>query len=265
MKICTMTHQTFVVLGLIAASIFSLANPGAATPLAAVQEMQNLKIEGHYYTTAISSSYSTVSVKDPLKARYLVLVLSATFTKNEGKIFGRDFSVRYFHRDGNEDRSGNDAIVISDTTQPEKVFDLGEFQTRTYSAIKPKSGKNRFALAFAVEPDVEDIELYRLGVAVPLPYHIGTDRLYSIFLSTNSDKKALVRAKAVIQQGGYNVLNASEDLNKEVTGITIHYSEQAESQAREISQRLMTELGKTPKIEKMALVVASDIVVWLGK
>ncbi|TET29975.1 hypothetical protein E3J68_01145 [Candidatus Aerophobetes bacterium] len=266
MKTYTMTRRAkFIVLGLIAACLLISTNPVTATTPVTVKEIQNVKIEGHFFTTTISNSQRTIYAKDASEGRYLVLVLSATLQKGEGKIFAPDFTLRYFHDDESEDRSRCVALTVSKTTAPEKLFDLDEFVIGDFCWIKVNSGQNRFALACYIEPDVKIIDLYQLGIAEPLTYHIGTDRLYSVYICTNIDTKTLLRAKEVIQKGNYNVIDVSETLIKEETGITIHYREQAESQAREISQRLMTEFGKAPTLQKMRLISDVDIVIWLGK
>jgi hypothetical protein len=145
------------------------------------------------------------------------------------------------------------------------LFNLQEFAIGNFSWLKVKSGQSRFALAFYIEPDVEVVDLYRLGVAEPLTYRIGTDRLDSVYITTNIDAQTLLQAREVIEKGGYNVVNTSELLSEEEKGITIHYREQAESQAREISQRLMIEFGQTPTLQKMSLITDVDIVIWLGE
>jgi len=89
--------------------------------------------------------------------------------------------------------------------------------------------------------------------------------LYSISVFTNKDFNTLSEAVEVIEAGGYQVVASSETLNKEITGTTILYMDVAESQAREISQRLMTKLGVVPTVKKMDVISEDDIVVWLGK
>jgi len=266
MKTYTMTQKaSFIVLGVVAAVFLISAGPATAAAPPTVKEIQNLKIEGHFFTTAISSSERTISTTDASKSRYLVLVLSATLEKGEGKLYAPDFALRYFHDDGNEDRSRCGAMMISETTAPEKVFDMGEFAVGEFSWIKLHSGQNRFALAFIIEPDTGVVDLYRLGIAEPLTYNIGKDRLYSVYIATNIAAKPLLRAKEIMQKNGYQVVYATETLDQEQTGLTIHYREQSENQAREISKRLGKKFGKDPTLQKMELISAEDIVIWLGK
>ena len=127
------------------------------------------------------------------------------------------------------------------------------------------SSKTYFSLAFLIAPDVETIELYRLGTAELLTYRIDANRLYSVRIYTNSDPKALSEIKKILQKGNYNVVDASESLAGEIKGVIIHYRKQAESQAREISQRLMMKFKVIPTLEQMALISDVDIVIWVGE
>lgn len=253
------------VLEMLGAGFLILTHPAAATTAPTVSELKNVQIEGHYFTTAITSRTRRASAKDASNARYVVLVLSGTLDKGEGKIFGTDFTLRNFENDGSESRSKCSAIARSKTPTPRGIFDLNPFLVGQLSWIKVHSGQNRIALASMVGSDVETIDLYLLGVSEPLTYRIGTDRPYSVFITTNLDKKTLLEAKKVVEKGGYQVTDVSEGLAKKETGITIHYSAQAENQAREISQRLMIAFGKAPSLQKMKLVTDVDIVIWLGK
>ncbi len=267
MKACAMTQRIrFVLLGLIATGFLISTNPAtAASTTPAVKEIKNLKVEGHFFTTAISNSNQQDSVIDGSKSRYLILVVTATSEKEDGILFATDFTLRYFHGNEDEDRSRCTAMAISETTAPEKMFYIDEFAMGDLSWIKLHSGLNRFALAFVIQPDVESIDLYRLGMAEPLNYRVGKERLYSVFIITNIDSKTLSKAKEIVQKGGYQVTNASENLDKEQTGMTIHYREQSESQANEISKLLKKMYGKNPTLKEMKLISSEDIVIWLGK
>ncbi len=265
MKTYNMTRRTKYLLGVIATGFLLSIHPVTAAQSPTVKGLQNVKIEGHFFTTSISGTQERIYTKEPSKFRYLVLVLSATLEKGEGRIFAHDFTLRYFHKDEREDRGGCRGMAMSKETAPERIFDLGIYALGEYSQIKLHSGQNRFALSFFIGSDVEIIDLYLLGMAEPLTYRIGTDRLYSVFITTNTDTKTLLQAKEIIQKGNYKIIDASENLTKEETGITIHYCEQAENQAREISQRLMIELGKATVLKKMELITDVDVVVWLGK
>ncbi|MFQ5901562.1 MAG: LytR C-terminal domain-containing protein [Thermodesulfobacteriota bacterium] len=190
------------------------------------------------------------------------LKLSGTLQKDGGKVFTNDFMLRYFHTDGKEDRTECRAIARAETSE------IGEFDSFVYGNgawVRLDSGKVYFGLAFLIEKDVDTIDIHRMGVDVPLTYRIGTDRLYSVAIYTNKDSNILSEAAEIIKAGGYQVVTTSETLAKEETGTTILYREQAESQAREISQRLMTKLGIVPTVKKMDVISDVDIVVWLGK
>ncbi|MBN1844325.1 MAG: hypothetical protein JW810_01495 [Sedimentisphaerales bacterium] len=268
MKTYTITRRAkLAVWGAIAAGLLISIPPVPATAATTptVKEIQNLKIEGHFFTTGISNRKKTIFTTDASEVRYLVLVLSATLEKEEGKIFAPDFTLRYFHIDKSEDRTTCEALTVSEMTTPENMLNMGEFVISDYAWAKMHNGQNRFALAMFIEKDVEIIELYRLGVAEPLTYRIGPDRLYSVHITTNIDDKTLSRAKEVVQKGRYHVVTTSESLNQEVTGTKILYRDQSESQAREISQRLMIEFGKAPELQKMDMISDVDIVIWLGK
>jgi hypothetical protein len=243
----------------------ALLLPTRALSAPTTGDLQGVKIVGHYFTTGISGPSRYVSVKDPTKARYLVLVFSATLPKGEGKLYNTDFTLRYFHPDGSEDRANCDAMARTKTADADMRFRFQAFGIGEAAGIKLDSNDVMVGLGFYVEPDVESVDLYRLGVAEPLTYRIGTDRNYSVVIFTNVDTATLKRASDVIQKGGYNVVVTSDDLTADEKGITIHYRETAESQAREISQRLTTEFGVVTTVKKMDLISAADVVVWLGK
>lgn len=249
-------------LGIILAALLI---PTRARPAPVTAEFQDVKILGHYFTTGLSGPNRSVSVKDTAKARYLVMVISATLPKGEGRLYNTDFTLRYFHPDGSEDRANCDATARTKTTEPDMKFRFQTFAIGETAGIKIDATQLMVGLGFYVEPDVESVDLYRLGVAEPMTYRIGTDRSYSVVIFTNVDTATLKRAKEVIQKGGYNVVVLSDDLTSEEKGITIHYREAAESQAREISQRLTAEFGTTTTVKKMELISGADVVVWLGK
>lgn len=117
-----------------------------------------------------------------------------------------------------------------------------------------------FGLAFIIENDVEAIEICRIGTAETVRYNISSERFYSIYLTTNSSPVILASAEQVIKDGGYFVVS-SQGLDQAEKKVTIHYQENGESQAREISQRLIAKLGVIPKLKKMELINEFDIVV----
>ncbi|MCK6622041.1 MAG: hypothetical protein HUU32_09405 [Calditrichaceae bacterium] len=121
-----------------------------------------------------------------------------------------------------------------------------------------------FGVAFIIENDVEAIEICRIGTSETLRYNIGSDRFYSVYLTTNSSTAILASAEQVIKDGGYFVVT-SQRLDQTEKKVTIYYQDNVESQAREISQRLIAKLGVIPKLKKMELITEFDIVVWIGK
>lgn len=247
-----------LVLGVIAAGFLLSARPAAAVTAG---ELQGLKIISHHWTTTIASGVRTVSTTDPAKARFLVLKVAGTVPGEKAVVFAPDWVLVYSHRDGSEDRATCDAIGEANTGNP---GEFTSFHIGTVPRLTFPHGATYFGLAFLVEPDVESVQLFPLG-GTPLTYRIGSERQYSVYIATNKSAKLLADAKEAIQQGGYQVTAATEQLSQEQAGTTIHYVEKAETPAREISQRLMTRLGLTPTLKKMELISEVDIVVWLGK
>lgn len=223
-------------------------------------EMQGLSVVGHHFTSGIMTNKRHIYTKDPSTARYLVLKLSA-FSNNKGKLFTNDFVLRYFHRDGKEDRTECAAIARAETA---KLGDLDRFYTGNGANISIEEGMLYFGLAFIIEKDVEAIEICRIGTAETLKYNISSERFYSVYLTTNSSPLILASAEQVIKDGGYFVVS-SQGLDQAEKKVTIHYQDNVESQAREISQRLIAKLGVLPKLKKMDLITEFDIVVWIGK
>ncbi len=78
----------------------------------------------------------------------------------------------------------------------------------------------------------------------------GSERVYSVYLVTNQGPELLSKAEKVIRDCGYQMVETSTKLNKDSEGLVIHYAEDAEVQAREISQLLKTKLGAVPVIKK---------------
>ena len=108
------------------------------------------------------------------------------------------------------------------------------------------------------------VELHRIG-GQPVTYSVGTDRPYSVMISTNAHPELLSQVKELVEQAGLQVTYLSTKLNKKKTGTTIHYTKYSESAARELSQRLMTKLRIVPTLKKIKLAAKVDMVVWLGK
>lgn len=226
-------------------------------------QLQNVKVVSYHFATEITSSSYRASLNDPEKARYVVVKLSALLTGSEGKIFGNDFQLVYQHTDGKEDRAKCSGIADCKTDSPGEIesFVLGEA-----SWLKVSPGAVNFTVAFAVEADVETVNIYRSGTSDVITIPIGRDRKYSVYITTNrTDSKIASEVKQIILDGGYDVTMVSQGLDESESGTTIQYREKAEAAAREISQRLMTKYGILPKVQKMELVSEVDIVVWLGK
>lgn len=247
----------FTVLSIISLGFLLSANPATALTAA---ELQDVQVIGHHFTTEISTGSKRLFLKDASKGRYIVLKLTAT-VQEDGKIFTNDFALRYFHSGGKEDRAECEAIASAETAE---IGKFGKYFTGNAAWMRLDNGQVYFGLVFFIEQDVNTIDIHRIGIVEPLTYRIGSDRLYSVYVTSNSATEILGAAEEVIGKGGYYV-NTSQGLNEEETGVTIHYRAQAESQAREISQRLMMKLEVVPTLKKMAMISEFDIVVWLGK
>lgn len=249
-----------VVLGGIIYGLLFLNLSAHATTAAELQDMQ---IISHHFTTELTSRSYRYSVKEVDEQRYVVLKMSARLPGGEGKVFTNDFALGYFHADEKEDRAKCAGIADAETADP---GDIGVFVLGEAAWSKISAGTTYFALAFAVESDVETINIYRLGTSDVITYRIGPERKFSVFITTNrSDSQFLRDVKQTILDGGYEVTKTSNKLNDEETGITIQYREKAEAAAREMSQRLMTKFNVLPKVEKMDLLSEVDVVIWLGK
>jgi len=252
-----------ILVGVLVISLMVLANTANAIPAG---QLQDLEVIDHYFTTSLTTYYGdssqTIFSEDSSQLRYIILKFSAIVPEDNTRIFLHDFILGYFHRNGEEDRASCDAIGICATKEPREYQEL-------YSGIEPfieaNQGEIYFILAAAIESDVTALNIHRVGATQPLSYFISSDRSYSVSLISNvNDLERIRTIEKTIEEGGYHVYTLTE-LAEDVTGITIHYVEQAETQAREISQRLMVKLGIVPKVEKMNLYSAEDIVVWLGE
>lgn len=255
--------RTPVVLCTIMFLIFALQMAQAQVLLS--REIQNVQVLGSYFTSAISNSDNTASVNDPTKGRYLMLVLTGSLTKHGGKFFTSDFMLQYAHDDNSEDRSRCSALAVCQPTADKTLIGDQEFAIGDYAWAKADLGSQQMTLAFYLEPDVKVVDLYMAGVSDPIIYRVGSDRTVSVYVASNVDDATTSQAEAVLEQGGYNVIEVSHGLNSGQSGISIHYREAMESQAREISQRLMTAFNKTPTLLTMDVLSEVDIVVWIGK
>lgn|GEM_PF-2279184 len=101
------------------------------------------------------------------------------------------------------------------------------------------------------------------GVA-PIRHTVGGDRPYSVYLTTNQGCEAIAPVKAAIRAGGYQFTHMSDKLSNKTKGIVIHHSAKAETQGREISQMIMTQMGVVPTVKTVKLVSDYDVVVWIG-
>lgn len=223
-------------------------------------ELEDLRVIRHHFSTTVGGSRRRLSVRDASAARYLVLLMEATFPSVEGRLYTYDFVLRY-RRDDHEDRSGCRAIG------PARGGDspsIGNLRVGYGSFIAVDAETRHFGLACFIEDDVDEIQIFKLGSPEPLSYAIGEDRPYSVFLTTNRADSTLQRAAEAIRGGGFQV-HMSRGLNAEQEGVTIHYRDAAEPHAREVSQRLIAALDVLPTVKEMRLVSEYDVVVWLGK
>jgi len=235
---------------------------GAQSALAITAgELKDPRPVCHHFTTAIRTGLRVLGTKDPSKGRFVVIKVSATVPKDDTVVFGSDFTLVYTHANGREDRARLDAIAKADSAKP---GDYGRFIGGEEPRLEVDSGLRHFGLAFWIEPDVQSLEIHVLN-GKPMTYRVGSDRMCSVFLTTNADPSVLPQVKKLLEAGGVRVVGLSQGLTKGTTGITIHYADKMESQARELSQRLMMKFKKSPTLKKMKLVSEVDIVVWLGK
>lgn len=249
--------------GVLGITFLILANAANAIPAG---ELQDFEVIGHHFTTSIIRRHRreitrAEVVLDPSESRLIILKLSATVPEDNARIYMHDFRLGYFHRDGKEGRTECKAIAFCEIGEP---GNFGIFHSAIEPYISANQGKIYFGLATVIESDVETINIYRVGAKEPLSYYIGSDRLYSVYIATNiDDPEMLTAVKEIIKAGGYFV-HVSTELSKDTIGTTIHYAEKAETQAREISQRLMIKLRVIPKVKELDLYSTYDIVVWLG-
>lgn len=241
--------------------LFAGAARIAAVPPPAGELVKDMKIDGHFFSVEArgvgGNSYRT---KDPSDLRLVVLKVSGR-VETPGTLFGPDFSLAYLRRDGKEDRANIRAVA---SCQGNDLDNLNNVVVGEYANLSLEKGPVSFAVIFFVESDVESVQLRPWG-ATPIAYTIGRERPTNVFLTTNADADSLEKARAAIAAGGYTITAASNGLKKDEDGITIHYADAAEAQAREISQRVMLALGRTPSVRKNALIGLSDVVVWIGK
>lgn len=224
-------------------------------------DLEKIKVIGHHFTTSFNNGKRIASVKDPSFARYIVIKLSFDSPTNDVKLFTNDFVLQYYRQNGKEDRSKCSGICRANTAMLSE--DVGCSMGNAGWVLIEKVNQY-LSLVFFIENEVNSIDIGRIG-GTAVSYKIGSDRPYSVFLTTNQGPEKLVKYEKLILSGGYQVTRTSTNLNAEQKGITINFAKQAETQAREISQRIMTELKTVPTVQKMDLVSDNDIVVWVGK
>ena len=226
-------------------------------------DLLELKVIGHHFTTRASSDKSLYYAKDPQKSRILVLKIAARVPSGWGILFTNDFVLRYFRDNGKEDRSSAVRICRAETSVIGESADCLVSQS---GWINIGSDNVIFTVSFYVENDVKSVDIFRVGGSSHISYDIGTERPYSVFVTTNRGVDSLAPIVAVIEKGGYRVLRTSGALDGKVEGITIYHANSAEGPAREISQRIMTLTHTAPSIKESKFANSdSDVVVWVGK
>jgi hypothetical protein len=217
--------------------------------------LRDVQVTAHHFATAVSGTKYMLSINDTQASRYLVLQVSAMGAVNPTKLFCTDFTIAYTPIGGSETRSRCEGIAASAN---DMVIGAGW-------VTLDSSTKASLRLVFAIETNVDTVNLYRIGVAEPIPYRIGTDRPVSVHVFSSKGSDQLSKAVSLIRSGGYTIVSAADTLVPEITDVTIHYREKAEVQAREISQRLMVGLKVVPAVKRLELVTDVDVIVWLGK
>jgi len=228
------------------------------------RDLQNLKVLSQCFSTRVSGLTQIATLKDITRGRYLILKVAADAPADNPTLFKNDWVLVYQHADGTEDRASCDGIAKCESAEAGEfgTFYLGEAARVSFTARQIHLG-----LAFYVEPDVETVQLFRIGWAEPLVCPIGTKRPFSVFITTNSKPDLLPQVKQTLEEGGYQVTAVSTALNADHAGVTILYGDKVEAAAREISQRLMTKFQMVPALQPLGEDVASevDILIWIGK
>ncbi len=256
-----MNHSIFKV-AVIFVFLLVLSVPESTRAMMAA-DLQNLRIIGHHFTTSVSSDKRVNYSKHPADTRIVVFKFSASISSNDGILFTNDFVLRYTHENGKEDRSAAIRICTAKTSV------IGEESNCLISKtgwVNVGSGDVMFTVAFFLENDVKNIEIHMLGRSDITSYTLSGERPYSVFISTNQGSEYISGIIDVIKIGGYRVLNSSLKLDPEEEGITIYYIKSVETQAREISQRIMTKIQAAPALKENKFPNSdSDVVIWVGK
>jgi len=232
---------------------------GGAMPAA---DLQDFRILGYHFTTRVASDEKVFFTNTPEKARIVVFKVSADVAANDGKLFLDDFVLRYV--DSNKEERRSSAVRIC-TAQTSQVGEESDCLAARSGWINVGTGKVIFTVAFYLQNDVQDLDILTVGTSGAVHYNVGGQRPYTVYITTKQESDTVAKIAAVIKKGGYRVLR-STGLRSDVDGVSIYYSKYAEVQAREVSQRIMSEIGVAPEMNDTNLINSdSDIVVWVGK
>jgi hypothetical protein len=223
-------------------------------------DLGDVRIVGHHFTTRVSDGRRATRVKNPVDSRYVVVKLAIDVPADRSPIFLNDFVLQYVRSGGKEGRSACRVLCRAKT---DRLGENGSCMMGESNALVFDRSQKYMTLTFFVKSDVSDVRIARTGAA-PIEYSIGSDRPYSVYLTTNQGLDAIAPVEAAIRAGGYQLTNVGTALSKKTSGIVIHYSEKAETQGREISQRLMTSMSVAPTVKALKLMSDHDVVVWVG-
>lgn len=244
------------------ATIFLLvAMCGQSAVALSAGDLQGLQVVGHHFSTRVSDGRRVSRVKNPLENRYLIVKLALAPPSSRSPVFLTDFVLQYVRSDGKHARSPCRELCRANTAT---LGEKSRCMMGTANALIFDKTQKYMTLAFLLANNVREVNIARTGAA-PISYTVGVDRPYSVYLTTNQGRDAIAPAQAAIRAGGYQVTNVSDKLSSKSKGIVIHHSTKAEPQAREISQRIMTEMGVVPTVKTVKLISDHDIVVWIGQ
>lgn len=226
-------------------------------------ELRGLRVLHTHFTCRVQAVEGRVGTKNPDKARMLVLTIGAERDSAEREdVFARDFVLCYRHRDGGEDRAMCD--VIAALKEDYKDWFVGMWRYGVEPRVQVEGKRVRLALAFLVENDVEEVELWRIGTEEILKVPLG-EREFSAYVCTERDRAKAERiARALGDEEGIaawadtGLRNCSEPTV--LYGVKVPkgvVDQVAEAVAREIgSQPTKRELGAN-------YVTEYDFLVWL--
>jgi hypothetical protein len=255
-----MNRFLYVKLGMIALLLTSQCPQAAAASTAAI--LQRPRVERCLFATSVRGMSGHLRIKDPSETRFVILTLLADCPTSEARVHAPDFLLTYRRANGKEDRAQCAAIATTPADDPDPgLMALGE-----YASVVLSKGPQRLALAFAVEKDVDDVELFIVGRAEGLKYGLGTARPYSVYITTNlkgaTDMVERVRKQS--EDAGLQVTATGNGLAENEQENTILYQDGLELVARELSQRLMLQCGVTARLRPIDVCTCNDILVWLG-